>query len=102
MELTQHDKILALMIKFRGKKEWFKASDFMLQGLGVYFVGYEASARMSELVKKYPYIFETKTEGRFRYAKINFTMLEKQMHTLEPSERAIVEKELQQVEGRLF
>ena len=46
----QQEMILRAMFNRPDKKFW-SAKDFMQ---GEYFVGYEASARMSELLKLYP------------------------------------------------
>ena len=62
MKITQYDKILLAMLKNNEKKEW-KATDFQH---GEYFVGYEATARMSELAKMYPLQVRVGKEGRFR------------------------------------
>ena len=47
---TQHYKILALMAT--DPDRWWLPTDFMKPELGEYFVGYEASARLSELAKQ--------------------------------------------------
>ena len=46
-----------------------KAKDFQA---GKYFVGYEASARMSDLVRMYPDLLIIGKEGRFRTLEINW------------------------------
>jgi hypothetical protein len=77
-DLTQHEKILVIML--RNLKEWgtsspeihwWRASNFQHERYGL-FVGYEASARMSELVKKYPFAFETRMKDRFREIRFKF------------------------------
>ena len=60
--LSQHDMILWAMLN-NPQKEWWRASDFQH---GEYFVGYEATARMSELVMKYPTLVKRDMDGRFR------------------------------------
>lgn len=62
MKISQCDKILLAMLNNPNKKEW-KATDFQS---GEYFVGYEATARMSELAKMYPLQVRVGKEGRFR------------------------------------
>lgn len=69
---TQYEKILTLMIKSRGQKEWFYPFDFMKPDLGELFVGYEASARLSELTKKHPLLFEAKREGKYIIRRFKF------------------------------
>lgn len=63
---TQMNTILSAM--FDNMDKWFIASDFQN---GKYFVGYEASARMSDLKRIYPDLFEVKKIDRFRAMKIN-------------------------------
>lgn len=70
--MTQEQKILALMLHTPDR--WWKASDFMRHDIGEYFVGYEASARLSELAADYPWI-ETKKDGRFKLRKLNQDLL---------------------------
>lgn len=75
-DLTQHEKILVIMFrehKYRDISEavWWRASDFQRERFGI-FIGYEASARMSELYKKYPFMWESRTNERFRELKFRF------------------------------
>lgn len=72
--MTQCEIILTAMLKNKDKKEWI-ASDFQS---GKYFVGYEASARMSELIKLHPTVFITGKKKRFRTLKINWEAEETQ------------------------
>lgn len=64
--MRQVDIILKAMLE--NDKEW-TAKDFQS---GKYFVGYEASARMSDLVKMYPDLFIISKIGRFRSLQINW------------------------------
>lgn len=66
--LSQYDVILWAMLTNPFKK-WWSAKDF--QG-GKHFVGYEASARMSELCSKYPMLIKRNMDGRFRIIGINW------------------------------
>jgi hypothetical protein len=68
MKLTQCDVILKAMLENKDKKVW-TAKDFQS---GKYFVGYEASARMSDLVRLHPDIFIIGKDGRFRTLEINW------------------------------
>lgn len=52
--------------------KWWKASELINAGDGALYVGYEATARLSELTKIYPQMFEIKYEGRFRLARLKF------------------------------
>lgn len=69
--MTQQEKIFTLIIANQSK-EWWVASDFMDKGLGELFVGYEASPRMSEIVRDYPFAFDVRRNGKFREIKFNF------------------------------
>lgn len=69
MKKTQYEIILGAMLTNKDKSQW-TAKDFQS---GEYFVGYEASARMSELNKMYPDLFITGKEGRFRTLSIDWT-----------------------------
>lgn len=66
--MTQHNRILKAMLDNPGKKYW-TASDFQK---GQYFVGYEATARMSELLTKYSNILIPGKDGRFRTLSIDW------------------------------
>ena len=68
MKLSQKDKMLDIMLK-NPQKEWFKASDFQS---GEWFIGYEATARMSELAFEYPMLIKRSMDGRFRTLGINW------------------------------
>lgn len=66
--MKQYDIILKAMLNNKEKVKW-KASDFQKEP---YFVGYEASPRMSELSKMYPELIKTGKEGRYRTISINW------------------------------
>ena len=68
-ELTQHQKIVATMCK-NSQKEWWLPQDFMQPG--DFFVGYEASARLSELQSEYPQMFESVRAGKYMKRRIKF------------------------------
>ena len=68
MELTQCDTILLAMLTNPKYKVW-DARDFQS---GKYFVGYEATARISDLIKKYPTLFIVGKNGRYRTIEINW------------------------------
>lgn len=72
-DLTQHEKILVIMLRNKGDNQpsWWRASYFQQEQNGI-FVGYEATARMSELIKKYPFAFETRMNKRFREIRFKF------------------------------
>lgn len=67
--MKQKDKILYFMLSNPDKKVW-TAKDFQSSK---YFIGYEASARMSELMDSiYNDILIVGKDGRFRTLEINW------------------------------
>lgn len=66
--MTQSDIILRAMLKNKDKRYWY-AKDFQH---GENFVGYEATARMSELIDMYGDLIEVAKDGRFRVLAINW------------------------------
>lgn len=66
--MTQRDKILKAMLDNPQKKVWL-AKDFQY---GNNFIGYEATARMSELANIYPNILIVGKEGRFRTLEVDW------------------------------
>ena len=67
---TQYEKIIYIMMMNRNKK-WWSAADFQKEWSGE-FVGYEATARLSELEKKCPKMFSGMRDGRFCLRRIRF------------------------------
>lgn len=68
MKLTQCNVILKAMLENKDKREW-TAKDFQS---GKYFVGYEASARMSDLIRMHPNLLKAGKDGRFRTLSVNW------------------------------
>ena len=68
MKLTQCDIILIAMLTNRNLNNW-TAKDFQH---GEYFVGYEATARMSDLLRMYPDLLIAGKDGRYRTLSINW------------------------------
>ena len=68
MKVSQCLKILRIMLENKDHKVW-KASDFQS---GEFFIGYEATARMSDLMRVYPEIFIVGKDGRFRTLELNW------------------------------
>lgn len=66
--MTQCETILKAMLENPQKNEW-TAKDFQS---GDYFVGYEATARMSDLIRLYPQILIVGKQGRFRTLSIDW------------------------------
>ena len=67
--MTQEEKIIGLMIA-GGSRSWYYPMHFMQGGLGEYFVGYEASARMTDICRKYPQIIEQEKKGKYRVIRL--------------------------------
>lgn len=67
--LSQQQKIVAMMCS-HPEKQWWLPTDFMKGG--EFFVGYEASARLSELQKENPAIFETRPAGKYKERRMRF------------------------------
>lgn len=70
--MTQCDTILKTMLINDSIKEW-TAKEFQY---GEYFVGYEATARMSDLLRLYPNLLIAGKNGRFRTLSINWNNIE--------------------------
>ena len=68
MKLNQHEIILKAMLTNKQKETW-KATDFQS---GEYFVGYEASARMSEIAILYFDFINVAKDGRYRTLSVNW------------------------------
>lgn len=68
MNYTQCETILKIMLE-NPSKEWWSAKDFQKSK---YFIGYEATARMSDLIRMYPTLFNITKDGRFRIIAINW------------------------------
>lgn len=75
MKLSQCDIILKAMFENRNKIYW-TAKDFQA---GKYFVGYEATARMSDLYRMYPDFLIAGKDGRFRTLRVDWDNLERIM-----------------------
>lgn len=76
--MRQEEKVIAIMVREHQpgynptEKKWFIPPDFMQNDLGDLFVGYEASARLSGLTKKYPQMFETTKLDKYVARKIKW------------------------------
>ena len=66
--MNQTDIILKAMLTNKDKT-WWSAKDFQY---GENFVGYEATARMSELANMYVDLIKVAKDGRFRVLSINW------------------------------
>lgn len=64
--MQQRTKVIKALIE--NPKKIFKATDFQY---GDYFIGYEATARISEIISMYPDYVIVGKEKRFRTIKLN-------------------------------
>ena len=71
--MKQKERILKIMLDNPQKKVWY-AKDFQK---GENFIGYEASARMSEIANMFPDIVEVGKDGRYRTLSVNWLQVEK-------------------------
>lgn len=72
-DLTQQEKIVALLALKNEPGRFYKPQELMDdQRL---FVGYEATARISEVVDDYPTIIDAKREGKYRVVRFRFEKL---------------------------
>lgn len=67
-KLTQCDIILRALLLNKNKKDW-TAKEFQY---GEHFVGYEATARMSDLARIYPELLIVGKNGRFRTLSVDW------------------------------
>lgn len=74
MRISQWLKMLRIMLEHKEHKVW-KASDFQE---GEFFIGYEATARMSELLKIYPDKFIIGKDGRYRTLEVNWERIDEE------------------------
>lgn len=72
MKNTQVETMIKYMLDNPSKEIWY-ASDFQK---APYFIGYEASARMSDLARMYPSLVEVGKDGRYRTLKIKWENVE--------------------------
>ncbi len=87
--LTQEEKVVTVMVQGRTNREWFYPPDFMQEGMAHLFVGYEASARLSELAKDYPAMVETRQKGKYKERRIRYEDLNGWWEQLPENLRAI-------------
>lgn len=76
--LTTYNRIVAAMLANKDK-EWWYATDFMQPKCNFdspFYVGYEASARMSQMMHNYPFMFEVAKDGKYRILRFKFEELE--------------------------
>ena len=90
---TQQEKILRLMCA-RRQQEWWRPPDFMKEELGELFVGYEASARLSDLAHDFPAMIETRLRGNHKERRIRWETKDQWAFLLPPAIRDIINRSL--------
>lgn len=88
--LTQHQKIVAKMCKYKSRI-WWLPPDFM-RADPEFFVGYEASARLSELQREYPSAFESRKEGKYLARRMLFEDMDKWLPRMPKNLQAMVKR----------
>lgn len=92
MGLTQHQKIVARMVQKRHEQTWFFAKDFMPPTIDLshaYCVGYEATARFSELANDYPDMIESVKEGKYVKRRIRWATIDSWIWSLPQTMREL-------------
>lgn len=95
IELSQHQKILTLMLRAVPQDRWFFPYDFMPPRLtfdNPYCVGYEAGARLSELGNDFPEIIESQRDGKYIKRRVKFDQLIPNLHKLPKDLRYVVHR----------
>lgn len=87
--MKQAEKIVATMCENRDKKWWYPP-DFMKSD-SKYFVGYEASARLSELVRDNPLMFDSTKLDKYLYRRIKWETIDEWLPAIPKNLREIVE-----------
>lgn len=91
--MTQKQKIITRMIRGDIGKWWYP-QDFMKDGLGSLFVGYEASARLSELAREHPYMVDSRREGKYFVRRLNLSDMHNWIDRLPADLRETFKEEL--------
>ena len=92
-QLTQHQKIVAIMC-INKTKTWWKSYDLLnaTDGNNDLFIGYEVTARFSELASTYPDMFENKREGKYIIRRMRFETGRDWWHNLPKDMQQLISK----------
>lgn len=88
--LTQQQKIVAKMAKYTARI-WWLPPDFMRND-PEFFVGYEASARLSELQADYPTAFESQKDGKYLARRMCFETMDQWLPTMPKDMQAVIKR----------
>ena len=89
---TQHQKILVRMCHKPDKKWWFPYDFMDGDPLGGLFVGYEASARLSELAKRYPAMVDSENAGKYVRRRLRFETIDQWLPDLPKDLRYVIHR----------
>lgn len=90
-ELSQNQKILTRMCRDTSKEWWFPY-DFMEREPAYLFVGYEASARLSELAKSYPDMIDTRQSGKYKQRRLCLDTIDQWFNSLPKELRYVLHR----------
>lgn len=89
---TQYQKIITWMLR-KKEIEWFYPYDFMREIPNELFVGYEASARLSELTSLYPEMIIAERRGKYIVRKLRLDNIDNFINRLPRELRNIFDAE---------
>lgn len=89
--MKQIEKIFMLMCFNRNNQKWWYPPMFMKPELGQLLVGYEASARLSDLAREYPTMIESRKRGKYKWRRIGWEDIDQWLPTL-PENMQDIEK----------
>lgn len=90
-EYSAHEKLIGLLIEKRNQKVWFRASDLQFGENPRFYVGYEATARISELVRDIPAMFESRRDGRFLERRVRYEAISEWWNLLPSTMKVLFE-----------
>ena len=74
---SQSLKVLRLMARYPNR-EWWKAVDWQQPNTPRdCWIGYEATARMSDILREYPQVVVSKRDGKYRLLALRINTIEK-------------------------
>ena len=68
------------MLRRKFEQRWFYPHDFMKDDLGALFVGYEASARFSEMARMFPKAIESIRDGKYFKRRLCWEIGDKKLY----------------------
>lgn len=66
----------------KSPERYFYPYDFMKPELGFLFVGYKAGTRINELNKDYPFLFDSKPQGKYVTRRLRKETMQDWLHKL--------------------